>query len=154
PSADALAFALRRITAPLHVLYARRTSARVGANEIASLLAASSADRVAVGPMSAGALQAVTRARVARVFPRPTLLRIHEVSGGNPFYALEIARALPQEVDPAQPLPVPDTLDELVRARIGRLPRRSRDALVLLSAMGEADIATLSEGWADKDPTR
>ena len=60
------------------------------------------------------------------------------MSGGNPFYALEIARALPDELDPPAS-PVPETLDELVRARIDGLPEPSRNALVLLSAMGEGD---------------
>ena len=32
----------------------------------------------------------------AAPFPRQTLLRIHERSGGNPFFALEIARVLPR----------------------------------------------------------
>jgi len=115
--------AAQRMTSPLHVLYARRLGEHPRAKEIASLLAASSVDRVKVGPMSAGALQAITRARVARVFPRPTLPRIHEMSGGNPFYALEIARALPRDPEPSLPLAVPETLDELVRARISAMRR-------------------------------
>ena len=45
-----------------------------------------------------------------RAVPRPTLLRLHEVSGGNPFYALELTLALGDDAavrDPTQPLPVP-----------------------------------------------
>jgi hypothetical protein len=104
--------------------------------------------RMHVGPLSVGALQAVIRHRLDRVFPRSTLLQIHETSGGNPFYALEIARALPDELDPGGPLPVPETLDALVGARIDALPEPSRNALVLLSAMGEGDTDTLCRAGA------
>jgi len=47
-----------------------------------------------LGPLSPGALHELVRERFGRAFPRPTLMRIHKTSGGNPFYALEIARLL------------------------------------------------------------
>jgi hypothetical protein len=153
-SADALAFALRRLAAPLHVLLARRLEGALEAPALESSLPASSVDRLRVGPLSPGALQALVRTRLERVLPRPTLVRIHEMSGGNPFYALEIARALPEGLDPTQPLPVPETLDELVRTRIDALPTSSRQALVLLAAMGEGDTTTLrSAGVEDEFET-
>jgi DNA-binding CsgD family transcriptional regulator len=143
PSAGALAFALRRTSAPLYVLLARRLGEQNEAAPLESVLSAASLKRLHIDPLSAGALQAVVREQLERVFPRPTLLRIHETSGGNPFYALEIARALPHELDSSQPLPIPETLEGLVRARIDALPEPSRRALVLLSTMGEGDAATL-----------
>ena len=97
-----------------------------------------SLERLRVGPLSAGALQAVLRERLDRVFPRPTLLRIHETSGGNPFYALELARALPVDLDPTEPLPIPESLDELVGARLTALPEGTRSALALVAALGVA----------------
>ena len=66
---------------------------------------APSVERLHVGPLTLGALRAVLREQLGRVFPRPTLLRIHEASGGNPFYALELARALPTSSTPAGPCP-------------------------------------------------
>jgi DNA-binding CsgD family transcriptional regulator len=77
------------------------------------------------------------------VFARQTLLRIHERSGGNPFFALELARVLGDDVDPLQPLPVPETLDELVRGRIAGLPAATRDALALASALGTPSVSLL-----------
>jgi DNA-binding CsgD family transcriptional regulator len=147
-STDALAFALRRTAAPLYLLLARR-SGTADSTSLESALPAPAVDRLQVGPLTVGALQAVLRERLDRVFPRPTLLRIHETSGGNPFYALELARTLPQELDPTQPLPVPETLDELVRARLDALPESSRTALVLLSALGEAETDTLRRAGAE-----
>ena len=99
--------------------------------------------RVAVGPLSAGALHRLLSDRLDRVFARQTLLRIHERSGGNPFFALELARVLGDDVDPLQPLPVPQTLDELVRGRIAGLPAPTRDALALASALGTPSVSLL-----------
>ncbi len=69
-------------------------------------------------PLSVGAVHRLLSDRLGRAFPRQTLLRIHERSAGNPFFALEIARALEGDVDPLEPLPVPQTLDGLVRVRL------------------------------------
>jgi DNA-binding CsgD family transcriptional regulator len=147
-STEALGFALRRTSAPIHVLLARRLGTPTDPTSIESALSAHSVQRVHVAPLSVGALQVVVRERLDRAFPRPTLLQIHETSGGNPFYALEVARALPDELDPTEPLPVPETLDELMTARIDALPAPSRKALVLLSALGEGDTDTLRRAGA------
>ena len=89
---------------------------------------------IALGPLSLGALQAMFRARLGRSWPRPLLRRIHENSGGNPFFALEIARALERDsVSPGSALPVPRDLEELLRARIDVLPASSRSALLVAS---------------------
>ena len=82
-STAALAFALRRTAAPMRLLLARR-SGTTDSTSLDSALPAQSVERLHVGPLSVGALQAVLRERLDRVFPRPTLLRIHETSAGIP----------------------------------------------------------------------
>ena len=135
-SAEALSFALRRLDRePIQVLLARRGD-QVTALELA-LPGAS--ERLAVGPLSLGALHGLLRDRLGRTFPRPTMLRLHEVSGGNPFYALELARALDAvaaPLDPAQPLPVPESLERLVGERLRALPAETRSALLVIAVMG------------------
>jgi DNA-binding CsgD family transcriptional regulator len=91
-----------------------------------------------------GAVHRVLRDRLGRPFPRQTLLRIHERSEGNPFFALEVARALGDDVDPLAPLPVPATLEELLDARIAGLPAPTRDALRLASALGTTSVSLLA----------
>ena len=54
-----------------------------------------------LGPLSLGALHHVLRASLGSAPSRPTLIRIVETSGGNPFFALAIARALPESEDRA-----------------------------------------------------
>jgi DNA-binding CsgD family transcriptional regulator len=86
--------------------------------------------------------------------PRPTLLKLHDVSGGNPFYALELARALGAHGtvrDPTGPLPVPDRLEELVSARLGGFTGATREALVLASAHARLTPAQLGKAGIPQD---
>ena len=67
------------------------------------------------------------------------MLRLHEVSGGNPFYALELARALEAvagPIDPSRPLPVPESLDHLIGERLRALPEETRAALLVVAVIG------------------
>ena len=143
PSSEgALAFALRRLEERnVRVLLARRL---VDGAEPSDLESALPLERVQVGPLSVGAVHRLLSDRLGRAFPRQTLLRIHERSAGNPFFALEIARALERDVDPLEPLPVPQTLDGLVRVRLRGLPPATRDALGFVSALGTSSEEVLA----------
>jgi DNA-binding CsgD family transcriptional regulator len=144
-STSALAFALRRMaTDHVLLLLARRVDG-AQPSEVERALEAESVHRVPIGPLSVGALHRFLRDRLGRPFARQTLLRIHETSGGNPFFALELARALGSEVDPLQPLPVPETLEELVRARLAGLPAPTREALELAAALGAPSVSLLEQ---------
>ncbi|HMI98398.1 MAG TPA: AAA family ATPase [Gaiellaceae bacterium] len=151
-SASALAFALRRM-APDRVLLllARRLVEGTQPSELERALEAESVQRLAIGPLSVGALHRFLRDRLGRPFARQTLLRIHEASGGNPFFALELARALGSDVDPLRPLPVPETLEELVRARLVGLPAPTREALELASALGAPSASLLERAGIAPD---
>jgi len=128
-SASALAFALRRLEGAVRMLFARRL-------EASELEQAVDAERLRIGPLDVGGLHRILRDRFGRSFPRQTLLRMHEQSGGNPFFALELARVLDEHVDPLEPLPVPATLEELVRTRLDGLPVATRHALAFVAALG------------------
>jgi DNA-binding CsgD family transcriptional regulator len=143
-STDALAFALRRLDeSRVLLLLARRCADGARPSEIEQALAEENVRRLPLRPLSVGALHMLLRDRVHRAFARQTLLRIHERSGGNPFYALELARALGSEVDLTQPLPVPQTLEGLVRARLTGLPATTREALALAAAFGAPSASLL-----------
>ena len=137
-SVGALAFALRRLgPSRVAVLVAQRVvPGRVQRSELVEAMGAEHVRRLGVGPLSVGALHRLLSERFGLPFARQTLVRIHEHSGGNPFFALELARVLEVDVDPLRPLPVPDTLEELVRARLAGLPAATREALTFLSAAG------------------
>jgi AAA ATPase domain len=149
-SSSALAFAMRRpATSRVLVLLARRHVDSAEPSELEHALGAERVERLLVGPLSVGALHSLLRDHLDRVFARQTLLRIHEHSGGNPFFALELARALGSEVDPTQPLPVPQTLEGLVRARLVGLPATTRDALALAAALGAPSQSLLGRAGVD-----
>jgi DNA-binding CsgD family transcriptional regulator len=134
-TSQALAFALRRLDGPVKVLLARRVGEGIEQSELERVIG-DRRTRLVVGPFSVGALHRFLHDRLETSFPRQTLLRIHARSGGNPFVALEIARVLPEEVDPLQPLPIPHAVDELLRARLAVLPVPTRRALELAAAAG------------------
>jgi DNA-binding CsgD family transcriptional regulator len=134
-SASALGFALRRLPqSNVTLLWTRRLGEPEQSTAIEDALDADRIERLRVGPLSVGATHQVLRSLLSHGLPRPTLLRLHAVSGGNPFYALELARALGAEPDPTQPLPVPERLEELVSARLDGFEDPTHEVLVLASA--------------------
>jgi predicted ATPase len=93
-----------------------------------------------------GALHRLLHQRLGCAFPRPVLRRIHATSGGNPFYAVEIARALETgelSSSPSEPLAIPPSLDDLVRGRIESLPPGARHALAVSAALGDPTLAVV-----------
>ncbi len=93
--------------------------------------------RVELAGFTRGALQQLIHRQLAMTFPRPTLARLHAASGGNPYVALEIARAIgrlgrPIRLD--EPLPVPATVRALVRDRLEGLEPDVRMCLLVIAA--------------------
>ena len=94
-SAAAIGFALRRLSSvPIRVLGSlRRPHADV--LELSTALPAGRHELLSLGPLDADTLHSVVSTRLGVAVPRPTMARVHQVSGGNPFYAVELARSLP-----------------------------------------------------------
>jgi len=151
-SAATLAFALRRLPdSDVSLLVARRLVEGTRASGLEQALERERVRRLRLGPLSVGAVHQVLLDRLGRPFPRQTLLRIHEATGGNPFFALELARVLDVDLDPLEPLPVPETLDELVRLRLAGLPAATRDALSVASALGTPSRSLLERAGVVPD---
>jgi DNA-binding CsgD family transcriptional regulator len=91
---------------------------------------------IRVGPLSVGALNHLIRTRLDVRIPRPTLARVHRASGGNPMFALEFAQVA---ASAGGPLPLPSSLEELVRDRVAALPPAIRS---LLGAVAAAERPT------------
>jgi DNA-binding CsgD family transcriptional regulator len=145
-SSSALAFALRRLSNEnIRLLFARRLGEGIPVSELELAVDDQLVERLHVGPLSVGALHGILQRQLGRVFARPALLRVHDASGGNPFYALALARETGAGIDPMRPLPVPETLAALVRARLDALPEATRESLMLASAHGRLSPAHLDE---------
>ena len=127
PSAAALEFALRRLgSEPVGLLASVRIQAGGQAAPVAGAgLPAGRLARIQVGPLTVAAFEAALRARVGSRLSRLTVRRLFDASGGNPFYGLELARALDRvggEPAPGEPLPVPADLQGVLSTRLGVLP--------------------------------
>jgi DNA-binding CsgD family transcriptional regulator len=156
PTSRVLEFALRRLeTEPVGMLMTLRTgdetSVPLGLDRF---VVQSRFRRLDVGPLTVDALGSLLRVRLGAGFLRPTLVRLHKMSGGNPFFALEIARASLRGDKPAsgQLLPVPQSLRDLVRRRAEALPAHSREALLVAAAVSSPTIDLVQEaigGGAD-----
>src|SRR5262245_23428823 len=97
-SAAAFGYAMRRIEPAdgIHVLLARRAGHEGG------LIGDGHAPRIRIGPLSVGAIHRILTTQLGASLTRPSLLRVHAASGGNPLYALELARSelAADEIDP------------------------------------------------------
>jgi DNA-binding CsgD family transcriptional regulator len=131
PTLGALAYARRRLDGePVGFLGAARPHAFAPAFE--------RVERLEVGPLDLSALDRVIRRSLGTQFARPVLRRVENVSGGNPFYALELARAMLRRQDPVLAvgsLPLPETLTDVVRERVEALSPEAREALLVVAAL-------------------
>jgi DNA-binding CsgD family transcriptional regulator len=147
PSATVLAFALRRLEgARVDFLLTERVEAgaarALGLDRPPPEL---KIERVRIERLSLAALQRLVHVRMGAVFSRPMLRRLHDTSGGNPFFALELARALEglESPAPGEPLPVPDKLHVLVERRLAGLPGDATEALLAAALLGQPTLARL-----------
>lgn len=132
-SSQALDFALRRVAGGTGVLVASRAGAGRPALDILAALGRDAVTHVPIGPLPERELRRLVGGD-APWLRRPAVARVVAASGGNPFHALELARALRGvDVSATDPLPVPASLDELVRERLDRLSDRARETATAAS---------------------
>lgn len=140
PSSTAmLEFAVRRLEDEhVALLLARRQGSGPDSATLELAVPEERRHEIRVGPLSMGALHRLLRDRFGTTLARPVLSRVHEASGGNPFYAIELVRALEASggwVRPGHPLPVPETLDAILHDRIEALPANVRQVLAAAAAL-------------------
>ena len=114
-------------------------------------------ERLVVGSLDERSLDLLLRAQLGTAFLRPTLIRLHRTSGGNPFFALELAHALAERDEPlaaGDPLPVPGSLRELIAHRIARLPAEVRDALLVVAALSAPTVELVEVALASPQRAR
>ncbi|HEV2372383.1 MAG TPA: AAA family ATPase [Streptosporangiaceae bacterium] len=101
-------------------------------------------ERIALGPLSIGAIQHLLSARLRLVLPHRVLRQVFEVSQGNPLFALELGRTMAQRgvPEPGAELPIPDIAEDLFGERIRGLAAPARR--VLLATALSADV-----GWLE-----
>jgi DNA-binding CsgD family transcriptional regulator len=146
-SAGALRFAARRLDAGhVRFLLAHRTD---GLSQVPldldRALLPGRLQSLQLDPLSLGATQRLLDQHLETAFSRPVLHRLHELSGGNPFFALELGRALERgtiRLTPGERLPA--ALDVLVRDRLAALPSGTRRALATAAAVSQPTTRLLA----------
>ncbi len=141
PSAGVLEFCFRRLRRePVTVLLTFRDDSGGFPLGLDLALPPDRLGRVRLGPVGAAAIGEIIRSRLGTVLARSTLTRLHEACGGNPFYALEYARALagrPQMSLTNEPIPIPDSLSGLMRRHVRQLTRDVRQVGRLVAASAD-----------------
>ena len=151
PSAVTLDFAIRRLRdEPVLVLYGRRSDDGRSSSPLIRALGDDRVRRLAVGPLSAGAIHRLLSDRLGLTLSRPRARRVHLLSGGNPFFALEFGRALQRgtvRLEAGEPLP--HSLASLVEDRLGSLPDEARAPLLAASVLSHPTAALVGRLVAD-----
>lgn len=139
PSVRVLSFVLRRLTVEnVRVLVSVRLGSGSGGDPIDIERALPGTIRVGVGSLRVGALRRIVRARTNHELPRPFLIRLHQLSDGNPLFALEIARATVRDgtlSGRGAPWSVREDLQHVLAARLAALPPSAHRPLLAIAAL-------------------
>lgn len=159
PTRRVLEFVVRRLDdLPVAVLLAERTDSSTPLPlDLAAALPEARISSVWLQPLSLGALHQLVHRRIGVTFPRPTLTRLRKASGGNPFYALEIARALaadPPSLHASEDWAIPDSLRGLVDQRLAATSRAVRSVLLLCAADANPTVELVGAAIGDLERSR
>ena len=144
PSVDALRFLFRRLTGErVGLLASQRGEEAPAPLEIDRAIPSERLQRRALRPMPLAHLVNVVRAQRDVVFSRPTWRAIHRTSGGNPFFAIQLADAVSARgrIAPGEELALPETLSAAVRERLASLSPGGRRALLEVSILAQPTLA-------------
>jgi DNA-binding CsgD family transcriptional regulator len=134
-SAEVLAFALRRPgTAPIRVLHARRAGP---VPDWQGGLLPDGLTHVQVGPQSLGAVRALLAQRLDLRLSRHDLRRVHELTQGNPLFALAVGRTIVEQQATGDHLPVPRDIEELLGTRLSARPPQVLRLVLALALDGD-----------------
>lgn len=145
PSTRAVvAFGARRLKGRVGVAITERTGgADAHGTNWLQLNRLNGVERVRVSPLSLSGVRHLIATRLGQNFPRPTTVRIHEISGGNPFYALELARSMgDRSGDLSAELPA--SLSDLVCSRLDQLGEEAITVLLAAACVGTPTVELLA----------
>ncbi|MDT5178448.1 MAG: hypothetical protein QOJ95_2646 [Mycobacterium sp.] len=141
-SRDLLAFAARRLRGRVRLLLTERTT-QDGAASWLRLDSPDALSRMRIQPMEPSRLQRMITDRVGQSFSRATMTRIADVSGGNPFYALELARSLCNSA-PAATAALPPALAEIMRLRVGHFDDEVKRVLLAAACVSDPTVDVMA----------
>lgn len=144
-TARAVSFAARRVTGRVGFVCTVRTELADGHTPLRVARPEDEA-QLSVPPMSLGTMHTMIRHRLGLALPLPVLTNVHHVSAGNPFVALELARATQHAQDCE--LTLAGTLATIVETRIGGLSDDVNNVLLTTACAGNATVDTVRSASA------
>ena len=141
PSARVLSFVLRRVADErIGVLVSIRQGSGSKGDPVDLDRALTRTTHLAVGPLPLEPLGRILRDRTSHPLPRPDLARLHRITGGNPLFAIEMARAASSDglrADPDGVWAVPEDLQQLLSSRLAALPASAHEPLLAIAATSQ-----------------
>ena len=137
-SRTVVGYAAARLRGPIGMVITSG-SIRPHASSWASWLALPSGGsfaRITMRPLTLGAVQRVVAQHVGCTLSRPAIARIHQLSEGNPLFALELARSL-QADDADRLLHLPAALDDLLQRHVEVAHPSGASVLLALACLTE-----------------
>jgi len=147
PTRAAVTFALRRVRCiPLGVLIC----CRYGTSDVGELTEAIADPAWSLTVTLRGLddidLFHLARDRLGVALQRPQLTRVCDVSAGNPFVAVELARALvASDKSSATDLPMPQSLQSLAAGKLVGLSPGARDAVLAVACTARPTLSLLAQ---------
>jgi DNA-binding CsgD family transcriptional regulator len=152
PSRDALRFVFRRLVDVRVGLFATvRGEAASGPLDIDAALTPERITRLVLGPLSPAELESVVRSHRDISLSPPSWRAVYRVSGGNPFFALQIAEAVTRKggLAPGETPPLPESVTQAVQDRLAWLSAAARRTLLYAAALAKPTAALLHAAEAD-----
>lgn len=157
-TARVLGFALRRLgRAPVRVVVTARTDDRGAVPPLATdVVGVDQTMLVTPDPLSLGAVRALLDDRLGVIPPHRLLARLHETSGGNPYFALELGRSLGSRatVELGEELAESSGLRRLVHQRVAGLPDSVRETLLVAALTPDAPVHVVAAAARSTASTR
>jgi ATP/maltotriose-dependent transcriptional regulator MalT len=144
-SAAVLQIALRRLRQePVRVLATARDAPEL---DLARAFPGERLTRLFPSRLGPTELRALLKARLSLELSRSELVRVLDASGGNPFFALELAREVARtgtRPTAGQALHLPEGLRELLGVRVARLPADTADVLLTAATAARPTVELLA----------
>jgi DNA-binding CsgD family transcriptional regulator len=143
PSARVIAFCVRRLRGRVGVMVTRRASCEGGASAASPELRPRERERMQtleLPPLEGRFLRRLLRQRALRPLSRGGIERVYEVSGGNPLYALELARVMPSDGPPPPALPLSLSLQEMAESRLAGVSEELEEVLLAVAALARPTV--------------
>jgi DNA-binding NarL/FixJ family response regulator len=153
-SARVLTFALRRLEpGDVGVLATRRTGPEPTPAPLVRTLDERGITRLTLRPLEIAAIETIIRRQLGVRLSRPARREVFELSGGNPLFAVELARAHGAEPPWSADAELPDRLASAIRRRVGAFEPPVREVLCAAALTQQPSVGILASvtGRADTE---